>query len=217
MKCLISVIVLAAFSSSVAAVDLGAWGETWDIREHNLITVMRNNLQLHFAGQSQAEMEQEIQRRTEAQALRPVPVEGLITASETRTRLYDPAFTVTQDLSDLSGTLFARRGERVNPFDIIPVFDETLYFIDGDDARQIAWIQRQKPQSTTNRIILVNGNVRDSAGILGERVYFDQNGILVRKFGIKQIPAEVKQLTGEKLFVIKEYGLVDSESGADDE
>ncbi|KGT94762.1 hypothetical protein NG99_07180 [Erwinia typographi] len=208
MKTMLTALLLAAALPATAA-NLGTYGDTWGIAEHDLIGVMKNNLQQHFAGQSPEAVQQEMQKRAEEDALRPPPVEGLVTAKETHTRLFDPTFTVTKDLADQNGTVFARKGQQVNPFDIIPVFDETLYFIDGDDERQIAWMKAQQTTTAVRKVILVNGNVRDSAGALGEQMFFDQTGTLVRKFGIKQIPARVTQAPGKKLFSITEYGLPD--------
>lgn len=200
---------LAALSQQAGAASLGTWGDTWDIRENNLIAVLKNNLQQHFAGRSQADIEQELRKKVEEQALRPPPVTGITTGRDTRTRLFDPSFTVQRDIADHNGVVFAHKGQKVNPFDVIPVFDETLYFIDADDARQIAWMKQQRPQTTTHRVILVNGNVRDGALALGSRVYFDQTGSITQKFGITQVPAEVRQAPGQKLFQITEAGLPD--------
>lgn len=198
-----------SLSQAAGAAELGTFGDTWDIREHNLITVLKRNLEQHFAGKSQAEIEQEMQKKVEDEAMRPSPVEGITTARETRSRLFDPSFTVQRDIADQNGVVFAHKGQKVNPFDVIPVFDETLYFIDADDNRQIAWVKQQVPQTTTSRVILVNGNVRDSADALGSRVYFDQTGSITKKFGITQVPAEVKQAPGQKRFLITEFGLPD--------
>jgi len=208
MKKTLTALLFAATLPATAA-SLGTYGDTWGIAEHDLINVMKNNLQQHFAGQSPEAMQQEMQKRAEEEAMRPPPVEGLVTGKETHTRLFDPTFTVTKDLADQNGTVFARKGQHVNPFDIIPVFDETLYFIDGDDERQIAWMKTQQATTTVRKVILVNGNVRDSAGALGEQIFFDQTGTLIRKFGIKQVPARVTQAPGQKLFSITEYGLPD--------
>lgn len=194
---------------NAGAVDLGTWGDTWDIREQNLINALKSNLQAHFGAQTQEEVAEEMRRQVEENAMRPPPVSGLITGRKTHTRLYDPAFTVTRDIADQNGVVFAHKGQRVSPFDVIPVFDETLYFIDADDRRQITWMKAQRPATTSSRIILVNGNIRDSAMSLGSRVYFDQNGTLTAKFGIRQVPAEVKQEPGKPLFNITEYGLSD--------
>lgn len=196
-------------SLQASAADIGTFGDTWDIREHDLIAVLKKNLTQHFAGKSQAQIELEMQQKAEEQAMRPPPVEGLTTARKTRSRLFDPSFTVQRDIADQNGVVFAHKGEKVNPFDVIPVFDETLYFIDADDDRQIAWMKQQVPRTTTSRVILVNGNVRDGATALGSRVYFDQTGSITKKFGITQVPAEVKQAPGQKRFLITEFGLPD--------
>lgn len=200
---------LATLSLQAGAAELGTYGDTWDIRERNLIAVLKDNLKEHFAGQSQADIERDMQKRAEDEAMRPPPVAGLSTGRETHRRLFDPSFTVQRNIADQNGVVFAHKGQVVNPFDVIPVFDETLYFIDGDDDRQIAWIRQQVPATTTGRVILVNGNIRDSAQALGERVYFDQTGSITKKFGITQVPAEVKQAPGQKLFLITEFGLPD--------
>ncbi|NWA63232.1 type-F conjugative transfer system protein TraW [Pantoea sp. B9002] len=199
----------AALSLQAVASEIGTFGDTWDIREHDLISVLKKNLEQHFAGKSQAQIEQEMQKKAEDQAMRPPPVEGITTARETRSRLFDPSFTVQRDIADQNGVVFAHKGDRVNPFDVIPVFDETLYFIDADDDRQIAWMKQQVPHTTSSRVILVNGNVRDGAQALGSRVYFDQTGSITKKFGITQVPAQVKQAPGQKRFLITEFGLPD--------
>lgn len=200
---------LATLSLRAGGAELGTYGDTWDIRERNLITVLKENLKQHFEGRSQADIKRDMQQKAEDEAMRPPPVPGLTTGRETYSRLFDPSFTVQRDIADQNGVVFAHKGQKLNPFDVIPVFDETLYFIDADDDRQIAWMKQQVPGTTTSRIILVNGNVRDSAQALGNRVYFDQTGSMTKKFGITQVPAEVKQAPGQKLFLITEYGLPD--------
>ncbi|NIF23921.1 type-F conjugative transfer system protein TraW [Candidatus Pantoea multigeneris] len=209
MKHIISGALLAALSLQASASELGTYGDTWNIREQNLITVLKRNLQEHFAGQSQAEIEQSLRQKAEDEAMRPAPVEGLVTGRDTHTRLFDPSFTVTRDMADQNGRVFAHRGQKVNPFDIIPVFDDTLYFIDADDPRQVDWMKQQTPSTTQVHVILVNGNIKDSAAALGTRIWFDQDGSLIRKFGITQIPARVQQAPGKKLFTITEFGLPD--------
>ncbi|EPT0360612.1 hypothetical protein ACVNT8_004293 [Enterobacter cloacae] len=69
----------------------------------------------------------------------------------------------------------------------------TLYFIDGDDKRQIAWMKAQKPSTPHYKIILVNGNVREASDSLSSRVYFDQQGVISRRLQLTYIPARVVQ------------------------
>ncbi|WP_119712731.1 hypothetical protein [Arsenophonus endosymbiont of Aleurodicus floccissimus] len=107
----------------------------------------------------------EWRERVTKNAERSEPVQGLTKALKNTTRTFDPSFTVTKDIRDHKGTIFARKGHKVNPFDITR-FNEMLYFIDGDDKKQLAWIATQKPATAINKIILVNGNIKTAAEIL---------------------------------------------------
>ena len=76
-------------------------------------------------------------------------------------------------------------------------FNEILYFIDGDNAKQIAWMKKQisiaDSVNQTIKVILVNGNIQESAKNLNERVYFDQYGKLCQRFGVVHTPTVVYQ------------------------
>lgn len=86
--------------------------------------------------------------------------------------------------------VFAHKGDRINPLEHVP-FRETLYFIDGDDKRQIDWMKQQKPDTVISKIVLVNGNIKTSGESLDAQVYFDQNGPLSRRFQLDAVPARV--------------------------
>lgn len=72
-----------------------------------------------------------------------------------------------------------------------------MLFINGDSQKQINWalqIDRKDASNYTDiKIILVNGNINQSAKALKQRVYFDQSGVLCKKFGIKHTPTMVYQ------------------------
>ena len=48
--------------------------------------------------------------------------------------------------------MFARKGDVVNPLKTVP-FVQTLYFINGDDADQLARMKRQVPETLMSKII----------------------------------------------------------------
>lgn len=194
-------------SLPASAADLGTFGEVWDVREQNLLTVIQTRLKDHFAGRSQADIQKELQDRITESAMRPAPVEGIERGTKTWVRQFDPAIVSNQELADHNGTVFVRKGQRVNPFDVLPVFNQTLYFIDGDDADQVVWMKQQKPKTPLSKIILINGSIKDSAEALDSRIYFDQGGAIVRRFGIKQVPAIITQEPGKPLLRITEIGL----------
>ncbi|WP_337048104.1 type-F conjugative transfer system protein TraW [Serratia liquefaciens] len=201
------VLLLVALAQPASAADLGTFGEVWDVREQNLLTVIQTRLKDHFAGRSQADIQKELQDRVTESAMRPAPVEGVGRGPKTWVRQFDPAIVSNQEMADHNGTVFVRKGQRVSPFDVIPVFNETLYFIDGDDAEQVAWMKQQKPTTVVSKIILVSGSIKDSAEALDSRIYFDQGGAIVRRFGIKQTPAVITQEPGKPLLRITEIGL----------
>ena len=94
----------------------------------------------------------------------------------------------------------------VNPFDTVP-FARTLIFIDGDDEKQIEWIKSFKPETQMVKIILLNGNLREVTEKLDTDSYFDQNGALVKRFGIKAVPSVIDEMPNQKLLRIREFGL----------
>lgn len=192
---------------SALSSNLGTYGDVWGIAETDFLTVVQQKLGDYIKENGEEKLQEEMKARVQEHAMRPAPVEGVHRGKETHVKLFDPAFEVTRDLADQNGTVFTRKGQRISPFDVIPVFNETLYFIDGDDKEQLAWMQQQKPQTPIHKVILINGNIKDTADVLHSRIYFDQGGTLIQKFGIRQVPAIVDQAPGEQLLRITEVGL----------
>lgn len=98
--------------------------------------------------------------------------------------------------------VFARQGEVMNPLQYVP-FNQTLYFINGDDPAQVAWMKRQTPPTLESKIILVQGSIPEMQKSLDSRVYFDQNGVLCQRLGIDQVPARVSAVPGERFLKVE--------------
>lgn len=155
-----------------------------------MLTTIQTRLKAMEASGELAQEQEAFKKRVIEHTLRPKPVEGLMLAQENTTHYIDPSLTVSEDLKDHNGQVFARKGQVINPLDSVP-FNDTLYFIDGDNPEQVAWMKRQKPATLQYRIILVNGDVRETTQALDARIYFDQDGVLSRKFALTAIPARV--------------------------
>ena len=193
------------FPLCVFAKDLGTIGDIWEIQEQNLLSLIDERLKEQFEGKSEEEIQAEVKKRLEENALRPPPV-YLPVATVDSERSFDPSYTVERDLADHKGQIFARKGQVVNPFDTVP-FARTLIFIDGDDEKQIEWIKSFKPETQMVKIILLNGNLREVTEKLDTDLYFDQNGALVKRFGIKAVPSVIDEMPNQKLLRIREFGL----------
>lgn len=157
-----------------------------------MLTFIQNRLKGMEQSGELDRLREEATARVKEHAVRPTPVEGLSKAVTYRSFVWDPTFTVKETITDMQGNVIARKGDTVNPLDKVP-FSQVLYFIDGDDREQVNWTRQQIAGQTDFKVILVKGNIRDSSNALNERIYFDQSGVLTRKFGFEHIPARISR------------------------
>ncbi|EMD1678265.1 type-F conjugative transfer system protein TraW [Klebsiella variicola subsp. variicola] len=190
--CLIAVFLLAGLSPLSQAKDLGTWGDTWPVAEQSFLALIQTRLATMMNDGTLSALQHQFAQRVEAHALRPVPVAGLKADTREHVSWYDPTFTAEQNIADAQHHIFVHQGDRFNPLDTLSL-NLTLYFIDGDDKRQIAWMKVQTPPTANYKIILVNGNVREASDSLASRVYFDQQGVISRRLKLTYIPARVVQ------------------------
>lgn len=200
-------LLLLTVVSGVHAADLGTWGDLYPIAEPDLIGTIHQRLGDMEKDGELARQQDAFKKRVIEHTLRPTPVQGLAIAQENTTRLVDPTFVVSRDIDDGKGHVFARKGQKVNPLDNVPFID-TLYFIDADDARQVAWMQHQ-PVSLNDKIILVSGDIQKATKVLGRRVYFDQNAVMSRKFALTAVPARVTAAPDERHLEVDTFAVED--------
>ena len=172
------------------AKELGTIGHLFPIAEPDLLTFIGQRLQGMKDSGEMDRLQREAEARVKAHAVRPAPVAGLSPAKADHSFRYDPTFTVQETVRDMRGNVIARAGDKVNPLDKV-AFSETLYFIDGDNPTQLAWVKQQLSGQQHFKVILVNGNIRDSSLALDEPVYFDQYGTLTTKFGFEHTPVRI--------------------------
>lgn len=185
-----SFLLILGIACGAGAKDLGTWGDLYPIQEQDMLIFIQQRLKSMEADGSLVREQKAVQERVKAHILRPPPVVWLRLAKKNETHYVDPTFIVDKDIADGNGVVFAHKGDKINPLEHVP-FRETLYFIDGDDKRQIDWMKQQKPDTVISKIILVNGNIKSSGEKLNAQVYFDQNGTLSRRFQLDAVPARV--------------------------
>jgi conjugal transfer pilus assembly protein TraW len=169
--------------------DYGVVGNTFEIREEDFLELIERRLKkLEEEGklhQHQSKIATKIQERIK----RPKPVKGIQHTKEPRSFTYDPSLTVPYDLKDHQGRVFHQKGTKVNPLNHKSL-SKPLLFIDGDDDEQVSWASQQEPNS---QIILTKGSPFELMEKLDRLIFFDQEGYLVKKLGIQQVPAKVTQ------------------------
>ncbi|MGS4682697.1 type-F conjugative transfer system protein TraW [Enterobacter soli] len=188
----LTALILLTLSVGSGAKDLGTWGNVFEPAEQDMLTFIQNRLKGMEQTGELDRLREEATARVKEHAVRPTPVEGLSKAVTYRSFAWDPTFTVKETITDMKGNVVARKGDTVNPLDKVP-FSQVLYFIDGDDREQVNWTRQQIAGQTDFKVILVKGNIRESSDALNERIYFDQSGVLTRKFGFEHIPARISR------------------------
>jgi len=192
----VAVVVLALAGQGLAhANDLGTYGETFDIAEVDLLKML--GAKLKKAEQS-GRIDQ-LNRQFAATARRhieePPAVQGVVHTTTPNSWMFDPSIVVPRDFADQNGRVFAHAGERINPLERLPTYNKTLVFIDGSDPAEVkfALAIRKKLGAERTLIILTCGAPMKLMRANKVPVYFDQQGILVQKFGITQVPATVER------------------------
>ncbi|MBJ7499651.1 MAG: type-F conjugative transfer system protein TraW [Sphingopyxis sp.] len=185
-----TVIALSGLSSSQAR-DFGVLGQSFPIIEPDFLATIEARLRHLERTGGIAKANAEFARRAEKSIRRPKAVAGIGLATEARSWTFDPAITVERDVRDHKGNLIAARGARVNPLDFVTVRQD-LVFVDGDDVDQMDWAARRYDDAAA-KIILVSGSPIDAMSARKRRYYFDQEGRLTGRFGIRHVPAIVTQ------------------------
>lgn len=181
---------LALLPCMALAKDFGTWGDLYPVAEPDMLQTIHERLtELQRSGRWDEEMTV-FKERTVKHSQRPEPVVGIGRTERYAERFFDPSVQLSSDLKDDKGRVFARKGDVINPLATVP-FAQTLYFIDGDDPQQVAWMKAQQPETLMVKVILVNGDVPKTSAALDSRIYFDQGGALSRRFGLATVPARI--------------------------
>lgn len=180
------------------AENLGTIGPIYPIAEKSLLEVIMSRLRAKEASGELKRLEQEARERATTAVNSPRPVAGLSRAEAPRTFYFDPSFTLQTNVVDERGAVLFPAGTRKNPLEVVSLSKHLLFF-DARDARQV-----ERARELIDRYqgkvkpILVGGSYMDLMKRWNKQVFYDQDGTLVRKFGITAVPAIVSQ-EGQRL------------------
>lgn len=195
------------FLLTANAQDLGVFGETFEIAEEDFLQHMMSKLQkMNLTGELKIAQNQ-IQEKIRRNIAHPKAVQGITKTEKEREFKFDPTITVTQDLADHNGKIFARAGEQFNPLNQVKM--TPMLFINGENEKQISWALKKISEKKIFRhdfakIVLMKGSPFDLQEKLDRPIYFDQQGFLTKKLGIEHVPAIVFQNPWEKVLTVRE-------------
>lgn len=188
---LVSVILSA--SVSCMAEDLGTIGPTYPIGETNFLELIKQRLQEKEKTGELKKWEEQARIRGIETVRNPKPIPGIKPTETARTFYYDPTFTLDRNVLDDRGQLLFAAGTRKNPLEVVSMSKHLLFF----DARDKKQVVRAKALMTFYngkvKPILVGGSYLALMKAWQIPVYYDQQGVLIKRFGITQVPAIVSQ------------------------
>ena len=196
-------LVIIAFTAistlSAYAKDFGTRGHTYKIAEQAFLEMIDQRLQKVDMKKEQAKMTEIAKDRVE----NPVAAKNIKPATKGRVFYYDPTYTLDEDAVLPCGKILHKAGTTVNPLQHMDL-NRRMFFVDSREKTQVAWLKEQltnplpdQSEPVEDRIILIGGSPFKLKEELGEshenKVYFDQEGELTTRFGIKASPAVVVQ------------------------
>lgn len=194
MKCFkaLPLLLLLPFAHAYAE-DLGVIGSVYEVREESALSQIMNKLKkMEQTGELKKLQDAAVQRSMYS-AKNPRPVSGVTRATKYSKILIDPTVTYKESITDDMGNIVVPAGTSVNPLDY-QALSMNLVFIDGTDDEAVnAALKMYKKDKQANRFILVRGSWFEVSKLFGTQIYFDQMGVLCKRFGITQVPAVISQ------------------------
>lgn len=185
--------------SNSTLVDHGVQGELFEIAEEDMIEVLMQRLnQLKESGKL-AEFQKEFQEKAKKRLLEPKADSHVTPTTHERVFYVDPTLTIEGGIVlpegiPHAGHVLARKGDRINPLHTLKPH-KGLLFIDGDDEAQQQFALEHAHQFD---IYLVKGKPLDLEEQLNLPIFFDQGGIITKRYGISHVPAKM-EVDGDRL------------------
>lgn len=184
---------LVATCAGVRAEALGNIGPVYPIGEQHFLEMIASRLRDKERSGELKRLEEQARARGIDTVVHPKPLAGLKAGETAQTFYYDPTFVLDHNIFDDKGHLLFSAGTRKNPLEVVSMSKHLLFF-DARDKRQVERARalidhyhgRVKP-------ILVGGSYLDLMKSWRIPVYYDQQGLLTRRFQITQVPAIVSQ------------------------
>lgn len=181
-----------------------ALGPTYPIAEPDMLEEIQGKLKSMEKSGRMGQLKKEAIERSKQSIERPDAVKGVTKTRQARTYYFDPSWRVPRDITAPDGQVIARAGDVVNPLDYVPLSSHLFFFDQGDPKQVKKAVEIMKRFKGAVKPILVAGEPLTLTRKWKRQVYFDQSGHLVKRFGIKQVPALVSQDPAQKRLRIDE-------------
>jgi len=191
---------LWTLAGPATAADLGVIGPVHPIAEPDMVQEIKARIQAKKDSGELEAIDAEAKRRIFSRMENPVPVTGLIRTTAARSYYFDTSVRFDEAVVDHQGRVLIPAGTVANPLSVAPM-PSTLLFFDARDPSQVVRAKAELDAAKGSiKPILVGGSPIALMKQWQRQVFFDQGGVLIRRFGILSVPARVRQ-EGQLLLV----------------
>jgi conjugal transfer pilus assembly protein TraW len=180
--------VVSILTSQLESKDLGVYGGVASIKEEDLLHFINERIK-HFSIEEQHAFGENMRSYFTSQLKKPMEVKGLRKARAYAVHYFDPSISIDRDIYNTNQQLIVKKGTHFNPLAQVTL-EHSLIFFDATDSEQLVWAQQQDPSV---KWILVKGEPLKLEEELKRPIYFDQQGVLTKKFCIHSVPSKVSQ------------------------
>lgn len=185
--------VIGTVFSSAHANYLGSIGKTYPVGEESALTMIMHKLhEKERSGELKKLQNVAVNRTVKSIKNRPT-VEGITVVTVRNQRLIDPTVYYARAVTTDDGKIVVPAGAKINPL-VMTSLTKRLVFFDGRDAEQVTAVHRMVQRDGTKvKPILVAGSWLELTKNWKQQVYFDQQGVLSKRFGIHAVPSVISQ------------------------
>lgn len=198
MSCFKKFPVLCAALLSLCCVNaragyLGQVGPVYEIQEQDMLEWIEKKVAEKTNSGEALRYQQEQAKKIKQKIENPEPLRSVSKAVRNRVSFFDPTFTVTENVVGDQGQILVPAGTAINPLDRVGL-SKPLIFFDARDPAQVEFAHKfLAKRDGLAKPILVGGSYINLMKRWQTVVYFDQQSALIRKLGIKYVPAIVVQ------------------------
>lgn len=174
-----------SIASTVSGKDFGVVGQTIPIKENDIIEVIRDRAD-SISDDQKDQLQAKMRSHYEKKLRNPNPVAIAETISYSDHN-FDPTIIMGYDVKDHEGNVIVKKGTIYNPL-MVQKFNKSLLIFNGEDKEQVEWAKSQD-----GIWILIKGRPLDLEESEKIPVFFDQGGVLCKKFGVKSVPTKIYQ------------------------
>lgn len=189
----LALLMILVFSTQARALEVGREGVTYDIKEKDMLDVIRNRL----SGVDLRKLQEDLQAtlKEEVKTFRLLDsVSGLPPATKGRQYRVDLTYTVPQDIQDLHGNVIYPKGHRINPLKVLAdqgiSYPLMLLVINGNREAELEWFTKSPLDNPRVKILITDGYPYQLAERLKRPVYHLTASIRER-FKIQETPSLV--------------------------